>query len=227
MASTTSFVSSTPFEKLWIWGLCFPLLDLLCFRDLIRLSQAFPIVCDLLFHDFPISEPFFEKHAFRLMMAQKDYVQSHDCHEKLYLQFIRFTCPSASILPTPLEGFYPHEPYLAWRITSLFAHSPRSYIRLEFYPDLLVQSVCPVRLHEPQYMQFLEVYHSVKEFELENVLTGDYIPIGLQSIMFILFEVLMHARHQIEVAYIPNDILPLPLCNWKDRHLVVSKSWSY
>lgn len=129
-------MSTTTFDQVWLQCLGFQCIDFLCFRDLIKLAELFPIVCDSLFHGSVLSKSFMKRHWRHLALSSHDYVQTHDCYELLYKQFTQWQhAPSTCLLPLPMEGFYPVEPYLAWRITSLFLHQTEGQMELIFYTN--------------------------------------------------------------------------------------------
>lgn len=110
------------FEYVWLRCLGRQLISLLSFRDILNVTNAFPVVCDSLFYGFnsTLHEMFMRRHWKRLALSKNDYVQTHDCYEAMYKQFVRWS--KSSRLPLPKEGLYPVEPYLAWRIVSLFVN---------------------------------------------------------------------------------------------------------
>lgn len=135
------------FDQVWLQCLGFQCIDYLCFRDLINLTRAYPVVCDSLFHGSILSKRFFKRFWLQLVFSSHDYVQTHDCYELLYKQFTQWQhTPSTCLLPLPMEGFYPVEPYLAWRITSLFLYHSDGQMELIFYANPQMHSLLDIDL---------------------------------------------------------------------------------
>lgn len=220
------------FENVWLHGLGFWLIDLLLFSDLIHLSNLYPIVCDSLFHGSRLSKKFFKRHWWRLALSKNkiDYVQSHDCHELLYKPFTQWKhAPSTSLLPLPLEGFYPVEPYLAWRITSLFLYSENCELELIFYANPQIFNLVEFDLPFDR-LSFVSVFGNV----LYNDLNNDEQHVTKRDILALVFEVLMTPWYRMtlyDVNYEENDILQVEsphsrhlLKNYPDECLCIQNS---
>lgn len=141
-----------------------------------------------------LSKRFFKKFWRRLVLNKKDYVQSHDCHELLYKQFTQWShAPSTSLLPLPMEGFYPVEPYLAWRLSSLFIYRSDGQMELIFYANPQICSLFDFHLFFDR-LSFVTITVDDETRELTAYNEDDYSQsqcLTKQDILALVFELLM------------------------------------
>jgi hypothetical protein len=205
------------FEREWLGILGVKLIPWLTFRDILALIHTFPIVCDSVFHGFPVTPVFMDRHWKRLIRAEHDFVRSHDCYTCLYVRFAKHVItPSACVLPTPTEGFYPEEPYIAWRLTSLFCHSPESILFIQCRSDLHIQSVCPLWLGTHNKITGFELIHIPQKhlYQLSNGMEQS--TMKWYDILCLVFEILCSEIVTIELSFtnIEESDLLTPLSNY-------------
>ncbi len=213
------------FERVWLECLGYVFLDLLSFSDLIKLTETFPVVCDSLFHGSPLSKQFMKRYWTRVALHKNDFVQSHDCHELIYKQFAQWShTPSTCLLPLPTEGFYPVEPYLAWRVVSLLLHGRRlPTLGLMFYWSPQIASIIDFEIPFNR-LTFVDIVSDSKSdyplcaynTEIEPSDAGSLfegIQLTKRDVLALVFELLMTSWYDISIFgtdYCEGSILQVP-----------------
>ena len=173
------------------------LLSYLWLDECLRLATVYPFVCDSMFyHAFGLCKRFFKRFWLLLLCHPTDFVKSHDCYELLYQHFAKGlsrVSPSPAMLPMPLEGTYPIEPYLSGRVVGAFRSALDCVLCLSFVCSPHIASI----LDGVHFEAFNTTVHVTADEDDPRVFLVDHgasnqrMRLDLKTLLALVFEIFM------------------------------------